>query len=264
MTEPFRVPEPSEAATQSAINAWQGVNDHLRGARRQLHAAYAVDLPTIVRAEVERALVEQSLATGAHPSIRDWREKYLAARFGAVAPEIPQPKMGEVLHTCTMGPNYPQHPTFVAPAPSAPAEPQEYHGSGCRVFRKSPVSGCVETKVSGVEGVRGQWTCIEFSPGMTTPENLRAAADALEGAAGVRPEAGKPITRRELIDGARAVREKAEARRNKTEPESCTACPCARCAAEREFVRALAEREHGRSPYYGLVWDAADRLLGAK
>lgn len=78
MTEKFSCPEPSEEARRAYIDALNAEPGTLGSV---LAAAYAVDVPRIVRAEVERALRKRqedplgfSIGT------------YLAARFGA-APE---------------------------------------------------------------------------------------------------------------------------------------------------------------------------------
>lgn len=92
MSDRFEVPEPSTEAVQKAADAWRYCNDEgqwLKLTREQVIAAYAVDLPAIVRAEVERALN----AMPHYPPLLDAAYEgavtaYLAARFPEAAPEF--------------------------------------------------------------------------------------------------------------------------------------------------------------------------------
>lgn len=81
MTEPFRVPEPS----QEAVDAYRLDQAQLRSLQSSLRAAYAVDLPALCRAEAVRIaeFLAEKAANG-DPKIgpNGWTRVYLADRYG--------------------------------------------------------------------------------------------------------------------------------------------------------------------------------------
>lgn len=80
MTDHFEVPEPSPKAHAAAATIINDTVDQLGGfdaGGDALRAAYAIDLPAIVRAEVER--FSKHLTNGYADKVMD---AYLAARFG--------------------------------------------------------------------------------------------------------------------------------------------------------------------------------------
>lgn len=82
MTTRFEVPEPSVEAVVTVTHTVGGDTAPVRVA---LYAAYAVDLPAIVKAEVERALTEVDITTERVPEGFKYRlevERYIAQRFG--------------------------------------------------------------------------------------------------------------------------------------------------------------------------------------
>ena len=79
MTERFVVPEPSDEAKGAYFSARGSLDNALA-------AAYAVDLPAIVQAEVVMALREvytRFLGRGGSPGAFPWVRDYLTARYGA-------------------------------------------------------------------------------------------------------------------------------------------------------------------------------------
>lgn len=179
MSEPLVVPEPSREALRAITPLATGPES--------LRAAYAVDVPGIVRAEVERALAlteTELLGAGLGGGVRvssGWltpaKVEYVNTRF----PEPPE-QCGKFVSGITLHCPKPLHhpePCGVdgsVPAPSAEtATPEPLVGSDC------------------VEGCRWDRGIAVHMP--TCPKRLRV----------------------------------------------CTACPCARCQSEREFVRALAK-----------------------
>lgn len=84
MTERFQCPEPSARAHVLAATIINDTVDQLGGfvaGGDALRAAYAIDLPAIVRSEVERMLIEV-YARRLSPDLYGAGEEYLAARFG--------------------------------------------------------------------------------------------------------------------------------------------------------------------------------------
>lgn len=88
MTDRFQCPEPSPKAHAAAATIINDTVDQLGGfdaGGDALRAAYAIDLPAIVWAEVERMLVEV-YAPRLSPDLYGAGEEYLAARFGCQKP----------------------------------------------------------------------------------------------------------------------------------------------------------------------------------
>lgn len=90
--ERFTVPEPSDEATKAYFRSTYVAR---LGQKEWVAAAYAVDVPRIVRAEVERALT----AVFGKDGLADMSvQRYLAARFG-------EPKVSDALDArLTIGP----------------------------------------------------------------------------------------------------------------------------------------------------------------
>lgn len=134
MSERFEVPEPSPEAVKVGCDAWLDnmASEWEVANTEQLKAAYAIDLPAIVRAEVGR-FGEHMRAQGydgwmaSGSEYATWGTKahraYLASRFGA--PEEGQCPTCEGLCRVVLG-----EPHRLSPTPSAPAETCGY-GPAC-------------------------------------------------------------------------------------------------------------------------------------
>lgn len=249
MTEPFRVPEPSEAA----VDALAGDSKNLL-ALVGLRAAYAVDMPAIVRAEVEAFFawwMNPAHFGGINDPrrVRDYFDAYLAARFPEAAPE-PTPGLSSE-HAEKLGRRLAElgvtdfdkwmesvfaPPSVHGPTPSAPAEPLHLtiDADGILASRAE-----LRMRFTFAEADRlGRLANTPVSPGMRSDAPQAPKGDVTDHTDPVTPNTewrGCWMHGGNVFIGCDLCKAQ-EAKRT-----SCTACPCARCQVEREFVRAWAK-----------------------
>lgn len=218
MSEPFVVPESSVSAADAATRGYSGAVSHGTNQnvaiRAALREAYAVDLPRIVRAEVERLLADMDAAAKDWPlspkkpgwamSVREWIQVWLANRF-------PEPPEGGATITTDYRPEFPPGIADVARLHDIPARPAP----------SAETARCPATTVGG--------QC-------RLPEGHTGAHADRDGTW----ETATPCPHGNVGGCAWCA------------TPSCTACPCARHTAMEEFVRALA-KEFGERGSIGTV-----------
>lgn len=311
MTEPFRVPEPSEAAAKAGIDFLPGEVPPTSHERwqfdRALRAAYAVDVPAIVRAEVERAWHwwHESDADGTMPLEASFVD-YLASRFPQAAPEKKPQRPCAVCGKNEADPGVTVCESCwdkqYKPTPSAPAEPPDhtctylgdkrcpacaekraapeteekaftcprcgghFFGTVGRIGREPHYRHCNDQFGKGCRWKGDDADCMaqehRCPPFVPTPSAPAETTRVYPGGRNVTTASGrsweivndgaKPITvnGEHVIpvgearvfgpDGTPEAGRWADDTVKKHFPMSCTACPCGRCQAEREFLRLFA------------------------